>query len=51
MLKCPSALPSPIALRRPPKTCIYQDELSYFSENDKVTKWNKLNSKHSTEGF
>ena len=39
-------------LRRPPKTPIYQeDELSSFSENDKITEWNKLNSKHSPEGF
>ena len=50
-LKRPSTLPSPIALRRPPKTRIYQDELSSFSGNDKITEWNKLNSKHSPEGF
>ena len=44
----PSTLPSSIASRRPSKTRIYQeDALSSFSENDKITEWNKLNSKHS----
>ena len=51
-LKRPSTLPSPIALRRSPKTRFYQEnELSSFSENDKITESNKLNNKHSPEGF
>ena len=44
-LKRTSTLPSLIVLRRPPKTCIYQeDELNFFSENDKITEWDNLNS-------
>ena len=39
-------------MRRPPKSRIFQeDELSSFSENDKVTEWTMLSIKHSPEGF